>query len=707
MRRWQIQRAEVTLGGVAALLASVLSANPAGASSQSRASETRHFDLEGHRGTRGLRPENTLAAFGKALQLGVTTLELDTGITKDGVVVVSHERRLSSLECRDTAPAFPGDPQFPYVGSTSKVSDGQLIKDLTLAQIKTLDCGTRHPLAADIATDPFIGTQQSVPGTKMPTLAEVFELAQRYKADKIKFDIETKLDPTLPGDTVDPDTFARAVIAVIDKYGVRDRSMLQTFDWRTLVVAKQVAPDLRRVALAQSTTIFPGTPWTAGLPVTSAKPFDGELADLGKQIGVQVLSINFPDITDALISKVHASGLLVVPWTVNDPADMAKLIKRGVDGLITDYPDRARTVMAANGLALPHPYSSPFDIEAHRGGRADRPENTLASFEWGLDHGVTTLELDTGVTKDGVLVISHDREINGEHCHDTTPVVSGDPLYPYVGKLIKDLTLAQIKTLHCGYVSRYPAGHPKAGQKKFPNQLEMPNNPSTKISTLQELFDFAKSKGNTTVRFNIETKISPDAADTVPYEIFTENLVDSIEANKLTGRAMIQSFDWRTIILAKRLDSRIETVALVWQFGAPDCQTPADECSLEATVGDPTLTSTWTAGLDWGEFQDLGALVSAAQANVVSANWQVHDPNQGTVEPTDTQDPDYYYKKQDPAIFHGPDLPTLQKQYGLKVVPYTVNDPKTIQRLIDLGVDGIIADDVPTLQLVAMRNGLA
>src|ERR671936_1867126 len=85
-----------------------------------------NFDLEGHRGTRGLRPENTLAAFGKALQIGVSTLELDTGVTKDGVVVVSHERRISPLEC-----------QGAYVG--------QLIRDLTLAQIKTLDCGTRHP----------------------------------------------------------------------------------------------------------------------------------------------------------------------------------------------------------------------------------------------------------------------------------------------------------------------------------------------------------------------------------------------------------------------------------------------------------------------------------------------------------------------------------------------------------------------------------
>src|SRR3954452_4037104 len=91
------------------------------------------FDVEGHRGTRGLRPENTLAAFGKALQIGVTTLELDTGVTADGVVVVSHERRLSPLECRAPAPAFRGAPIYPYIAKT--------IHELTYAEIQTIDCG--------------------------------------------------------------------------------------------------------------------------------------------------------------------------------------------------------------------------------------------------------------------------------------------------------------------------------------------------------------------------------------------------------------------------------------------------------------------------------------------------------------------------------------------------------------------------------------
>src|SRR5262249_54757592 len=195
------------------------------------------FDLEGHRGTRGLRPENTLAAFGKALQIGVTTLELDAGGTKDGVVVVSHERRISSLECQDT-----GGNQFV----------GQLIRDLTYAQIQTFDCGTRHP--ADPTTDPFVGTQQPGPGTHMPKLGQVFELANRYGADDVQLDIETKIDPTV-SDTVGYVTFTQNVLGVIEQYGMVQRSFLQSFDWRTLVESKKgaaVAQDGR----SQKPTIF-------------------------------------------------------------------------------------------------------------------------------------------------------------------------------------------------------------------------------------------------------------------------------------------------------------------------------------------------------------------------------------------------------------------------------------------------------------------
>ena len=398
---------------------------------------------------------------------------------------------------------------------------------------------------------------------------------------------------------------------------------------------------------------------------------------MANKLRAQVVSLDFTILTDRLIRKSHEHGLGVIPWTVNEPADMASLIDRGVDGIITDYPDRLRDVMAAKHLRLPQAFASPFDVEGHRGGRRYRPENTLASFRFGLSLPVNTLELDTGVTKDGVLVVAHDRKINPAHC-------SGG----FAGTLIHDLTLAQIKTLDCG------------SQGEFQGQPGWIPSPGEKMPTLQEVFDLVKASGNRTVRMNIETKISPTApGDTVPYDVFTRKLVKAIEDNHMERRAMIQSFDWRTIILAKKLDPRIETVALVWQYAGTFCDELADECSLEAVVGDPTVKSPWTGGLDWWQFRDLAKLVRAAHADVVSSNWQVHDPNQGHVDSTDD------YLREDPAIFHGPPVAGLHRA-GLRVVPYTINDEPHMQRVIDLGVDGIISDDPVTLILVAKRNGL-
>jgi glycerophosphoryl diester phosphodiesterase len=138
---------------------------------------------------------------------------------------------------------------------------------------------------------------------------------------------------------------------------------------------------------------------------------------------------------------------------------------------------------------------------------------------------------------------------------------------------IRDLTLAEIKTLDCGFTD-----------PDFLLQVRVP----TPMPTLQELFDYVKAHATYPVRFN-ETKISPLVADTVPYDAFTQKLVDAIRSNGLEDRAMIQSFDWRTIILAKKLDPKIETVALVWQFAGSDCDKLDDECSLEAVMGDASV----------------------------------------------------------------------------------------------------------------------
>jgi glycerophosphoryl diester phosphodiesterase len=645
------------------------------------------FDLQAHRGGIGLRTESTLSSFGNAIRLGVSTLELDVQITEDGRAVVTHDRKVDGNKCVDTAPVQAGDPEFPYVG--------KYVNTLTLAQVQTLDCGSKR-------LRDFPGQVLS-PGSRIPLLSQVFDLVKKYHADSVKLNVETKVEAGAPEQTAPREQFVRVTAAEIRKAGFGRRVTVQSFDWGSLIRMRQVAPELPLVALTNIDFLQVGqagrSPWLGGLdiddfggdPIRAIKSFGasafspvhgtpqaGKVTDPGYQ----------PYVTKDLVKHAHQYGIKVIPWTVDDAPTMNKLIDDGVDGLITDYPDVLRDVLKQRGFRLPQGYASPLDIQAHRGGRSVRPENTLAAFSYSLaNNDVSTLEMDIGITQDNQMVVVHDRAINGTHCVDTQPVKAGDPEFPYVGKNIHDLTLAQIKTVDCGSKTL----------PEFPRQVAVPGQ---RIPTLAEVFALVRSSGRTDIRMNIETKISPVATDTAPFWQFTFQLVGAIEAAGFAKRATIQSFDWRTIRLSKVLDPRIETVALVWQYGPEECKTLADECSLQAAYGDPSVKSPWTGGLDWWKYQDLGKLVRAARADTVSANWQVHDPKQAKTANDD------WYLRTDPAYYFGPDAPTLAAKYGLKVVPYTVDDEATIQHVLDLGVTGIISDDPDLLIAVARRNGL-
>jgi glycerophosphoryl diester phosphodiesterase len=653
----------------------------------------RRFDLQAHRGGLALRPENTLSAFGNALRLGVSTLELDVQITQDGVAVVTHDRRVDPVKCADTGPVVPGDPEFPYVG--------KYVKTLTLAQVRTLDCGTRRP--TDPATDPFLPTLEMVPGSRMPLLGEVFDLVKRYRAHGVTLNVETKVEAGAPEETAPREQFVQVVAREVRDAGLLDQVTIQSFDWGALMRMREVEPRLPIVALTNFDFLQTGqpgrSPWLGGIdiddfggdPLKAIKSFDADAFSPvhGFPPNGRITDPDYrPYVTKAMVDQAHRLGIKVIPWTIDDQPTMNKLIDDGVDGIITDFPDRLRALMAERGFRLPRSYRSPFDIQGHRGARAVRPENTLPAFSYALaNKAVSTLELDTGVSQDGHLVVIHDRTVNGSHCIDTAPMVPGDPKFPYVGKRVHDLTLAQLKTIDCGSKTL----------PEFPRQQAVPG---ARIPTLREVFDLVQDSGRDDVRLNIETKISPLVDDTAPYQVFTRKLVEAVQDARLTRRVTIQSFDWRTIRLARKLDRRIRTVALVWQYGPAECQTLADECSLRADYDDPSLKSPWTAPQDWWRTRDLGRLVRQAGASTVSANWQVHDPNLGHV------DSDDWYLKQDPSYFHGPEVPVLQHRYGLKVVPYTINDEATMQRVIDLGVDGIISDDPDLLVAVAKRNGL-
>jgi glycerophosphoryl diester phosphodiesterase len=292
------------------------------------------FDLQGHRGTRGLAPENTLAAFEQALSIGVTTLETDLAVTKDGVLVISHDPLLN--------PDLVRGPDGKWLSGK-----GPPIHSLTLDQLRTYDVGRTNPASAYGKQFP---AQTPADGQRFPTLQEVFALGA---GNGVRFDIETKITPTSGDDTPDAATFARLVVEAIRQAGMAERTTVQSFDWRTLVEVKKQAPQIKTGCLTQATTSGDNArdaAWTAGLEIAR---YDNSVPKLVKAAGCSMWSSFWRNLTPAAIDEAHALGLIVMAWTVNDPKDMARLVEWQVDGLITDYPDRARSVMAAKGIALP------------------------------------------------------------------------------------------------------------------------------------------------------------------------------------------------------------------------------------------------------------------------------------------------------------------------------------------------------------------
>jgi glycerophosphoryl diester phosphodiesterase len=247
-----------------------------------------NIQVHGHRGARAMRPENTLPAFEYAIAHGVDALELDMAVTKDGVLVVSHDPELRSPIC--TGP-----------------KDRAVIHELTLAEVRQWDCGAKQ--------NPLFATQQTVPGTRMPTLDEVFALAPK---GKFLFNIETKSFPQRPELTPSPMEFAKLVLASIRKHHLESRVVLQSFDFRTLLAMKEIGPEIKRSAL------YSGVPRS--------------FVEIGKEAGAQIVSPEYHLVTPEQVKAAHAAGMEVLPWTANKPEDWGRLVDAGVDGIISDDP---------------------------------------------------------------------------------------------------------------------------------------------------------------------------------------------------------------------------------------------------------------------------------------------------------------------------------------------------------------------------------
>jgi len=299
------------------------------------------LDLQGHRGARGLLPENTLPAFAKALSIGVTTLELDIAITRDGVVVVSHDATLN--------PDITRGPDGQWLRRSDLA-----ISTLTWTELQQYDVGRIRPLSSYAQR---FSAQQPVDGTRMPKLADVFALARRAGNDRVRFNIETKISPEQPLRTLPPADFVRALIELIRREKLESRVTIQSFDWRTLQVVQQEAPQITTVYLSAQQSWQDNirardtsSSWTAGLHVSR---YGGSVPQMVKSAGGTIWSPYYGEVTAESLREARQAGLKIVVWTVNEPRDIARMIELGVDGIISDYPDRLREAAANRGMALP------------------------------------------------------------------------------------------------------------------------------------------------------------------------------------------------------------------------------------------------------------------------------------------------------------------------------------------------------------------
>ncbi|HEV7657732.1 MAG TPA: esterase-like activity of phytase family protein [Mycobacteriales bacterium] len=345
------------------------------------------------------------------------------------------------------------------------------------------------------------------------------------------------------------------------------------------------------------------------------------------------------------VATLHTAGFKVVPYTADTAEAIDALLKLGVDGIISDNSDLLHQRLAAfdaNGDGVPGDYLLPdgrvdrtrFDAEGHRGSRGLRPENTLPAFEAGLDNLMNTMETDTGITRDGVPVISHDPFLDPAKCRNA----DGSALPGQI--LIRDLTARQIqRNFVCDLtLPAFPrqsddvALSPVAAAYAATHHLD----PYTK-PRLQDLFDFAafyarwfstgpgrhdagaaaKAANARTVHFNVETKVNPVpalASRTVSAEAF-ERIDDGLIArNHLQSRVTLQSFDWRTLLLAQQNHPDIATVAL-WGdspiFADPTITGSGDGGNLQPVGGN----TPWLGGLIWPWRQTLQTLPARVQAS--------------------------------------------------------------------------------------------
>jgi glycerophosphoryl diester phosphodiesterase len=337
------------------------------------------IEVQGHRGARGKLPENTLVGFRYALEQGADVLELDLQATKDGHLVVWHDPIIDGHLCVKGSAASPGVPapsrpaqsavatpapratnaaraagtgdatSAPAATATEDATPAPRaaraagpeestpaakgapvahekveipIRSLTLEELRAYDCGSKK--------NPRFPDQKTVPGQRIPTLDEVIRMVKKSNlpaARRVRFNIEVKSVPALPELYPSPKQYATLLVVTLRKHDLIGRANIQSFDYRTLEAVRALEPRIPIALLTGKCTT--------------------RYVRLLEESGAQIISPHHHWITAADVSRIHAAGGRVIPWTVNEPEDWRRLIEAGVDGIITDYPGRLISFLKA------------------------------------------------------------------------------------------------------------------------------------------------------------------------------------------------------------------------------------------------------------------------------------------------------------------------------------------------------------------------
>ena len=272
------------------------------------AAAAERIQVHGHRGARAVRPENSLPAFEYAIAQGVDVLELDLAVTQDNVLVVSHDPEMSKVFCQAPTP---------------ELAQQRVIRQMTLAQLKQWDCGALG--------NPEFPKQTRIPGTRVPTLDEVLTAT---KGARVDYNIETKIFKAKPELTPSPEQFSQLVLAAVKKHNLESRVILQSFDERTLIAMKPLSSKIRLSLLTPTNMADTARNWV----------------ETTQAAGASIASPHYRTVTKERVEQAHRTGLQVVAWTANEPAQWQALVEAQVDAIISDDPAALIAWLKAKGL---------------------------------------------------------------------------------------------------------------------------------------------------------------------------------------------------------------------------------------------------------------------------------------------------------------------------------------------------------------------